>query len=142
MAHNFAIAIPIFSYIGGKLILPTLAVLATAVFKGVAEHAFEKRKKKKQDKPKPEEPTEDFLDDAQAPGKPTEDDGYKPPKKWDGKKAKHPKTGQHGYPDKKGKVWVPTGPGSLAHGGPHWDVINKDGGHENIMPGGGKRGEK
>ena len=75
-----------------------------------------------------------------APGKPTENDGYIPPKRWDGKKVKHPKTGQHGWPDDKGKVWVPTGSGPLAHGGPHWDVIDKTGNHINIMPGGKIRG--
>lgn len=26
-----------------------------------------------------------------------------------------------GWEDAGGNVWVPTGPGSLAHGGPHWD---------------------
>lgn len=80
--------------------------------------------------------------DAQAPGKPAKEDGYVPPKRWDGKKVKHPKTGQHGWPDDKGKVWVPTGPGALAHGGPHWDVIDKGGDHINVMPGGKIRGTK
>ncbi len=82
-------------------------------------------------------------DDAQAPGKPTEDDGFVPKKNWDGKKAKHPKTGQVGYPDEKGNIWKPTGPGSIAHGAPHWDVTSSDGKrHWNIMPGGKERGEK
>jgi len=84
-----------------------------------------------------------YFTEAQAPGKPTEKDGYVPPKKWDGKKVKHPKTGQVGYPDKKGNVWVPTGPGSSAHGSPHWDVVSEDGkNHWNIVPGGRIRGEK
>jgi hypothetical protein len=77
--------------------------------------------------------------DAQAPGKPTANDGYTPPKRWDGKKARHPKTGQYGWPDNRGGVWVPTGPGPNAHGGPHWDKIDAKGNHENILPGGGKR---
>ena len=77
------------------------------------------------------------VSEAQAPGKPTENDGYGPPKRWDGKKVKHPKTGQHGYPDKNGKVWVPTGPGSGAHGGTHWDVVSPDGKrYDNVYPGG------
>lgn len=81
--------------------------------------------------------------DAQAPGKPTEQDGYEPPKNWDGKKVRHPKTGQYGYPDRKGNIWVPTGPGPLAHGGPHWDVVDRDGKRsKNVMPGGNIRGEK
>lgn len=73
---------------------------------------------------------------AQAPGKPTENDGFVPKKNWDGKKVKHPKTGQVGWPDKKGDVWVPTGVGPLAHRGPHWDVIDKKGKHRNVLPGG------
>lgn len=74
---------------------------------------------------------------AQAPGQPTNEDGYEPPKNWDGKKVKHPKTGQCGYPDKKGKVWVPSGP--KGHGGPHWDVVDRDGGRKNVLPGGRER---
>lgn len=78
--------------------------------------------------------------DAQAPGKPTEKDGYKPPKKWDGKKVKNPNGSGSGWPDHKGNVWVPTGNGPLAHGGPHWDVQNpKTGKHKNILPGGKER---
>lgn len=73
---------------------------------------------------------------AQAPGLPRAEDGYTPPKNWDGKKVKHPQTGQWGYPDKKGDVWVPTGVGPLAHRGPHWDVIDKNGDHRNVLPGG------
>lgn len=75
--------------------------------------------------------------DAQAPGKPTVDDGYTPPKNWDGKKVKHSKNGKVGWPDVDGNVWVPTGPGSSAHGGPHWDVQHSNGKtYDNIYPGG------
>lgn len=38
---------------------------------------------------------------AQAPGKPTENDGFVPQKNWDGKKVKHPRG--WGWPDKKGQ---------------------------------------
>ena len=62
---------------------------------------------------------------AQAPGKPTAEDGYIPPKKWDGKKVYSPKG--FGWPDKDGNVWVPTGP--KGHGGPHWDVQKAKGGY-------------
>jgi hypothetical protein len=80
---------------------------------------------------------------AQAPGKPTENDGFIPKKNWDGKKVKHPKTGDIGWPDEQGNIWKPTGVGPLAHGGPHWDVTSKDGKrHWNIMPGGKERGSK
>ncbi|HEV2916639.1 MAG TPA: polymorphic toxin-type HINT domain-containing protein [Candidatus Babeliales bacterium] len=77
------------------------------------------------------------INDAQAPGQPTEKDGYKPPKNWDGKKAKHPKNGKIGWPDDKGNIWVPTGPGAKAHGGPHWDVQHPNGKtYDNVYPGG------
>jgi hypothetical protein len=88
-------------------------------------------------------PEQTKSNDAQAPGKPTKEDGYIPPKKWDGKKVKHPKNGKVGWPDDKGNVWVPTGPGPLAHGGPHWDVQYPNGkGYENIYPGGKVRSGK
>jgi hypothetical protein len=33
-------------------------------------------------------------------------------------------------------VWVPTGDGPAAHGGPHWDVQTPGGGYVNVYPGG------
>jgi RHS repeat-associated protein len=78
--------------------------------------------------------------DAQAPGMPTSEDGYECPKKWDGKKVKSPNGRGYGWPDNKGNVWVPTGPGSGAHGGPHWDVQKPGGGYINVYPGGRTRG--
>ncbi|WP_211327766.1 polymorphic toxin type 37 domain-containing protein, partial [Solilutibacter pythonis] len=77
---------------------------------------------------------------AQAPGMPTADDGYECPKKWDGKKVKSPNGRGYGWPDKNGNVWVPTGPGSGAHGGPHWGVQRPGGGYINVYPGGRTRG--
>lgn len=74
--------------------------------------------------------------EVREPGQPTGKDGYYPPKKWDGKRVRHPDSGQVGYPDQKGNVWVPTGTGPLAHRGPHWDVIDKSGKHRNVLPGG------
>lgn len=82
---------------------------------------------------------EDRLKGAQAPGKPTEKDGFYPPKNWDGKKVRNPNGPGFGWPDKNGHVWVPTGPEGhpLAHGGPHWDVQDpKTRRHRNIAPGG------
>jgi len=58
--------------------------------------------------------------DAKAPGKPTEKDGFKTPKGKvgnGGKIEKHHRTGQYGWKDAKGNLWVPTGKGPLAHGG-------------------------
>jgi len=81
------------------------------------------------------------LHGAQAPGKPTEADGFVPAKNWDGKKVKSPNGRGWGYPDKNGKVWVPSGPNG--HGGPHWDVQYPNGvDYDNIVPGGGVRGKK
>ena len=78
------------------------------------------------------------TDDVQAPGKPTEQDGYYPPKKWDGKKVKNPKGPGYGWPDKDGNIWVPTGP--KGHGGPHWDVqVPRGRSYRNVLPGGKER---
>lgn len=84
--------------------------------------------------------SEDKNNSAQAPGKPTEKDGYIPPKRWNGEKVRHPKNNKVGWPDKKGNVWVPSGPNG--HGGPHWDVQRPDGNYDNVLPGGKIRGEK
>lgn len=77
---------------------------------------------------------------AQAPGLPTKEDGYIAPKRWNGKKVKNPSGAGYGWPDKKGEVWMPTGPNG--HGAPHWDVENIDGSHRNVMPGGHIRGKR
>ena len=81
----------------------------------------------------------DKNNDAQAPGKPTENDGFFPPKKWDGKKVKNPNGPGVGWPDESGNIWVPTGP--KGHGGPHWDVQSPRRGksYRNILPGGKER---
>lgn len=84
---------------------------------------------------------EEFSDlyDLSIPAKPTEKDGFIPPKKWEGQKVRHPETGQYGWPDKGGRIWVPSGP--YGHGGPHWDVVDEDGEHINVLPGGKIRGD-
>ena len=82
----------------------------------------------------------DKSNEAQAPGKPTENDGFVPKKNWDGKKVKHSRG--WGWPDNKGNIWIPSG--LNGHGGPHWDVQRpgrcKD--YENVVPGGKIRGQK
>lgn len=83
--------------------------------------------------------TKPAEDDAQAPGNPAgKHPDYEAPKKWDGKKKKMeggPLKGKTGYPAKDGRIWVPTGNGGMAHGGPHWDVAYPDGkGHGNKRP--------
>jgi len=73
---------------------------------------------------------------AREPGVPTEKDGFKPKKRWDGKMVPNPNGPGYGYPDKDGNVWIPTGSGPGAHGGPHWDVQKPSGGYVNVYPGG------
>jgi hypothetical protein len=73
-----------------------------------------------------------------APGKPTKKDGFIPKKNWDGKKV--PSRRGYGWPDEKGRIWVPSG--EHGHGGPHWDRQNPDGTYDNVVPGGGIRGAK
>jgi len=75
-----------------------------------------------------------------APGKPTEADGFKSPKGGDNW-VPNPNPGKggsgYGWEDSKGDVWCPTGPagpGSRAHGGPHWDVQSPGGGYRNRRP--------
>jgi hypothetical protein len=77
---------------------------------------------------------------AQAPGKPTEADGFIPPKKGKKEKVKNPNGPGFGWQDARGNVWIPSGP--KGHGGPHWDVQYPGGGYDNIVPGGKVRGKK
>lgn len=72
---------------------------------------------------------------AKAPGLPGEAEGYCAPKggeRW----VPSPKGKGHGWADKSGNVWVPSGLGGTAHGGAHWDVQLKKGGYRNVYPGG------
>ncbi|EPS45264.1 hypothetical protein H072_744 [Dactylellina haptotyla CBS 200.50] len=73
------------------------------------------------------------TDDAKAPGKPTEADGYVASKRGD-RLVREEDGKRKGWEDKKGDLWIPTGPGRLAHGGPHWDVQKKRGGYTNVYP--------
>lgn len=56
------------------------------------------------------------------------------------RKVQNPNGPGYGWPDENGSVWVPSGP--KGHGGPHWDVEHKDGGYDNVVPGGKIRGKK
>ena len=74
---------------------------------------------------------------AKAPGLPGPKEGYFPPKggpRW----VPNPNPGRggssHGWEDKNGNVWCPTGQGGRAHGVPHWDVQKPGGGYENVKP--------
>lgn len=49
-------------------------------------------------------------DSAQAPGAPSEEDGYEAPKNYDGRRVKNPNGSGTGWVDRRGNVWVPTGP--------------------------------
>ena len=88
----------------------------------------------------------DASNSADAPGYPSESDGFILKKRWNGKKVKKPNGRGKGYPAKDGGIWVPTGPGGAllgttgsAHGGPHWDVQYSNGKYINVYPGGKKR---
>ncbi|WP_174913017.1 polymorphic toxin type 37 domain-containing protein [Burkholderia diffusa] len=74
-------------------------------------------------------------DVPKAPGKLGKAEGFCSPKGGDDW-VKSPKG--WGWRDKKGGVWVPTGPGGDAHGGPHWDVQYPER-YDNIYPGGHRR---
>ena len=69
-----------------------------------------------------------------APGKPDETDGFQDPKggeNW----VPNPNGAGNGWQDADGNVWVPTGVGPRAHGGPHWDVQDPTTGrHRNVFP--------
>jgi RHS repeat-associated protein len=67
-----------------------------------------------------------------APGMPTEKDGFKPSRNWNGQTVKNPNGPGSGYPDQNGDVWVPND-----HGGthaPHWDVEHPGGGYYPVYP--------
>ncbi|WP_308425312.1 RHS repeat-associated core domain-containing protein, partial [Pseudomonas laurentiana] len=85
-------------------------------------------------------PPKDAYDSsgAKAPGKPGDTEGFcdcKGGETWarldDGRGA--------GWVDREDNVWVPTGQGPDAHGGPHWDVQMPGGDYENVYPGGRRR---
>lgn len=135
---------------GGLLIGGIIAVGATYCFGdlsrtwyklkydiGQITKIFNLNKKTDNTKNKEEKIGDDAPDDAQAPGKPTENDGFIPKKDWDGKKVKHRRG--YGWPDKNGNIWIPTGP--KGHGGAHWDVQKPGGGYDNVVPGGRIRGK-
>lgn len=78
------------------------------------------------------------ADGAKAPGKPGAAEGFRDPKggeNW----VPNPNGSGSGWQDANGDVWVPTGPGGRAHGGPHWDVQSPGGGYRNVYPGGNER---
>ena len=75
---------------------------------------------------------------AKAPGKPGDAEGYCPGKKGP-KWVPNPNGSGSGWEDENGGVWVPTGPGGEAHGGPHWDVEYPGGRYVNVYPGGRRR---
>ena len=74
---------------------------------------------------------------AKAPGKPGDAEGFEDPKS--GEEWVTDNKGRGGWLDAKGKVWQPTGQGSRAHDGSHWDVQNPDGTYINVYSGGGTR---
>ncbi|MFT3808425.1 MAG: RHS repeat-associated core domain-containing protein [Micropepsaceae bacterium] len=81
-------------------------------------------------------PPEDAYDPigAKAPGKPTDEEGFFGPKNGEDNWVKNPNGRGYGWEDRSGDVWVPTGQGGGAHGGPHWDVQTPGGGYRNVRP--------
>jgi hypothetical protein len=88
---------------------------------------------------KQRDPPKDAKDPngAKAPGKPGAAEGFEDPS--DGEAWGQAPNGDWGWVDDDGNVWVPTGQGGSAHGGPHWDVNYPGGGYGNVYPGGGSR---
>src|SRR5262249_3591399 len=81
------------------------------------------------------EPPENAWDPngPKAPGYPGGVEGYQDPKggpNW----VQNPNGPGYGWESKDTRVWVPTGRGGRAHGGPHWDVQKPGGGYENVRP--------
>jgi len=66
-----------------------------------------------------------------APGRPSNEDGFECPKTGDNW-VQNPNGDGWGWEAKDGSVWVPTGKGGTAHGGPHWDVQFPKGGYKNV----------
>ena len=127
LVHNFAFVIPIVTWVIGEgLVWVTAATVAATIGTFVVANEISKRSDNKQSGTidggsrtssqcnrysdcgaRPQYST----NQAQAPGIPTAGDGFTPAKNWDGKsKVKAPNNRGYGYPDKKGNVWVPTGP--------------------------------
>ena len=78
-----------------------------------------------------------YPNGAKAPGKPGQAEGFKDSKggeSWVPNPNPSKGGGKNGWLDDKGNVWVPTGQGGNAHGGPHWDVQKPGGGYENVRP--------
>ncbi len=68
-----------------------------------------------------------------APGKPRYEDGFCDPKEGESW-VRNPNGRGYGWEDGRGDVWVPTGKGGRAHGGPHWDVQTPGKGYRNVRP--------
>lgn len=72
---------------------------------------------------------------AKAPGKPPAETGFRDPKGGENWVPNpNPYGKRWGWEDDSSRVWVPTGRGPFAHGGPHWDVQLPDGTHINVRP--------
>ena len=158
LVHNFAFVIPIVTWVISEgIVWATAATIGVALGTWAVANEISKRSDNRQSGTIDFGSAESRRDlqtgrlesesgsssstSAQEPGIPTVGDGFVPAKNWDGKtKVRSPNGRGFGYPDKKGNVWVPTGPRpGMAHGGPHWDVQHPDGSYDNIYPGGRQR---
>jgi hypothetical protein len=66
------------------------------------------------------------------PKKPPTHPDYEAPKNWNGQKVKNPNGKGSGWPDKKGRVWMPTNHDNTHNW--HWDVQSPGGKYINIYP--------
>lgn len=84
-------------------------------------------------------PTRVSVNSIDPKSPPPPESGYKPPKNPDKAKNKVEAPGamgEHGWPDKKGNVWVPD---VDMHGGEGWRRHYPDGSHDHVYPNGNVR---
>ena len=123
-------------YVAGCTVLGALAIVETIM---LAETVVDLVQEATDDTPPSTERPVDENGKTIVTSKdpPREEDGYHPPK---GKPERgRTKSGEYGWKDKNGNIWVPapTGSKNTDHGGGHWDVNRPDGkGYTNVYPGG------
>ena len=123
-------------YVAGCTVLGALAIVETIM---LAEKVADLVQEATDDTPPSTERPVDENGKTIVTSKdpPREEDGYHPPK---GKPERgRTKSGEYGWKDKNGNIWVPapTGSKNTDHGGGHWDVNRPDGkGYTNVYPGG------
>jgi len=130
---------PIVAAVAGSAVLPGPRALMGAALGAAAVMMSDLLVTEEYTDPVYAKPPENAYDPEgpKAPGKPTEEVGFKDPKggeSW----VPNPNPGKggssHGWLDAKGDVWCPSGLGGRSHGGPHWDVQSSNGDYRNVRP--------